>query len=54
MGVVVVADITNRESVNSVVEWKEWIDNLNKYDEQIEIERGGEPQDRDGLDELFP
>ncbi|MEM9773069.1 MAG: AbrB/MazE/SpoVT family DNA-binding domain-containing protein [Chloroflexota bacterium] len=34
--------------------WQEWLENLNKYDEIIEIDRGGDPQVREGLDELFP
>lgn len=34
--------------------WQEWIDNLAQFDEPIEIERGGAPQERKGLDEVFP
>jgi len=34
--------------------WQEWIDNLTQFDEPITIERGGPPQEREGLDELFP
>ncbi len=33
--------------------WEEWANQLNRYDEPLEIERGGEPQEREGLDELF-
>ena len=33
--------------------WEEWANQLNQYDEPLEIERGGEPQEREGLDELF-
>lgn len=34
--------------------WQQWIENLEKFDEPIEIERGGLPQERDGLSEIFP
>ena len=34
--------------------WQEWVENLAKFDEPIEIERGGMPQEREGLDEIFP
>ncbi|MFZ0548232.1 MAG: AbrB/MazE/SpoVT family DNA-binding domain-containing protein [Candidatus Promineifilaceae bacterium] len=34
--------------------WQEWVENLTKFDEPLEIERGGPPQERDGLDEVFP
>lgn len=34
--------------------WQEWVENLTAFDEQLEIERGGETQVRGGLDELFP
>jgi antitoxin VapB len=34
--------------------WQEWAENLSAFDEPIEIERGGVPQERDGLDEIFP
>ena len=34
--------------------WKQWAENLEKLDEPIEIERGGLPQEREGLDEVFP
>lgn len=34
--------------------WQEWVDNLLEFDEPIEIERGGTPQEREELDELFP
>ncbi len=34
--------------------WQEWLENLAKFDEQIEIERGGAPQEREGFDEIFP
>lgn len=34
--------------------WQEWIETLAQFDEPIVIERGGAPQDREGLDELFP
>ena len=33
--------------------WQDWFENLAQFDEPIEIERGGEPQKREGLDELF-
>lgn len=33
--------------------WQEWIDNLARFDEQIEIERDGAPHDGDRLDEIF-
>jgi antitoxin VapB len=34
--------------------WATWVDNLAQFDEPLEIERGGAPQEREGLDELFP
>lgn len=34
--------------------WQEWANSLAKFEEPLEIERGGEPQKRDGSDELFP
>jgi antitoxin VapB len=34
--------------------WQEWIENLAAFDEPLEIERGGLPQEREGLDEIFP
>jgi antitoxin VapB len=34
--------------------WQEWADNLAQFDEPLEIERGGSPQERDKLDEIFP
>lgn len=34
--------------------WQEWLENLAEFDEPIEIERGGAPQEKDGLDEVFP
>ncbi len=34
--------------------WQEWAENLAAFDEPLEIERGGEPQEREGLDEIFP
>lgn len=34
--------------------WQEWVENLAQFDEPIIIERGGTPQEREGLDELFP
>ncbi|MEM9775834.1 MAG: AbrB/MazE/SpoVT family DNA-binding domain-containing protein [Chloroflexota bacterium] len=33
--------------------WQEWADNLASYNEPIEVDRGGAPQTREGLDELF-
>ena len=38
----------------SALIWQEWLQNLNIHDEIIELERGGKPQHREGLDELFP
>ena len=34
--------------------WSEWATKLAQYDESLEIERGGVPQTREGLDEIFP
>ena len=34
--------------------WQEWAENLASFDEPIEIDRGGAPQEREGLDEIFP
>jgi hypothetical protein len=34
--------------------WQEWAENLAAFDEPLEIERGGQPQEREGLDEIFP
>jgi antitoxin VapB len=34
--------------------WETWIENMAKFDEPLEIERGGLPQERDELDEIFP
>lgn len=34
--------------------WQEWVENLARFEEPIEIERGGAPQEREGLDEIFP
>jgi antitoxin VapB len=34
--------------------WQAWVENLSKFDEPIVIERGGAPQEREELDELFP
>jgi len=34
--------------------WQEWAENLAAFEEPIEIERGGQPQEREGLDEIFP
>jgi antitoxin VapB len=34
--------------------WQEWAESLAEFDEPLEIERGGAPQERDALDELFP
>jgi len=38
---------------HSAIIWQEWADNLASFDEPLEIERGGPPQERDGMDEIF-
>lgn len=34
--------------------WQEWVESLAAFEGPIEIERGGRPQEREGLDEIFP
>ena len=34
--------------------WAEWSNKLDQFEETITIERGGAPQERDELDEVFP
>ena len=45
---------TNPEAVAHDEVWQTWALQLSKYDEVLTIERGGPPQEREGLDELFP
>lgn len=48
-GVLLISKHRHREAF-----WQEWIDNLEKFDEEITLDRGGLPQVREGLDEVFP
>ena len=34
--------------------WAEWDRKLAEFDEPLEIKRGGPPQQREGLDDVFP